>query len=228
MVVIIEFVGFAGSGKTYIREQLVNAFGSESAVPAAIQLRVSDVISYALKKPLRVIYTVLFILNTRQKSVGKSIRYIKKLLIYRMKLNKLMTEGKKYIIVDEGILQKFRMIRSTSKKTELYYDSIKPRYRRDLFSYPDIVVHLGLPINTIALQRLNRRNKTLNESSIENEISKIKDEVVLRNQCTEHDIAAAKKEHYFQYIKIDNNCIDSKNSIISDIKECAYRLNSVY
>lgn len=225
MPIIIEFVGFAGSGKTFIREQLINTFGEESIVPADIKLSISDVISYTLKNPFGVLYTIMFIISTRQNNVKQAITYVKNILRYRIKLFKSIESGKKYVIVDEGIVHRLRMIRSTSNKSGLSYDTIKPRYRKDIFSHADIIVYVVAPLKTIAQRRLYRKKRITNESSIKIEISKIKDEVMIRNQDSEYDIIAAMKEHKFHYIKVNNDHTVSINDIIDRIKECASNLS---
>ncbi len=226
MPIIIEFIGFAGSGKTFLKEQFIKEFVEESIVPDDIKLSMPDVLYYTIRNPLGVIYTVMFILSTRQKNLLKAISYIKNIVKYRIKLFKSLMLGREYIIVDEGILHRLRMIRSTSKKYDLLYETIKPRYRKERFSHADILVHVDAPLQTIARRRLNMKNRIMNEPAIENEISKIKDEVIMRKQYTQQDIAAARKEHNFHHLMIDNDQTTSVINIISKIKECASNLSA--
>jgi len=113
MAIVIEFTGYAGSGKTYICERLTETFGKYSAVPSSIRVSIFDVIFYTIRYPYSTLITILFVFGTKQNNWSRNILFIKKILKYNIKLMKLSRSNVKYIFVDEGMLHRLREIRRT-------------------------------------------------------------------------------------------------------------------
>jgi cytidylate kinase len=218
MSIVIEFVGFAGVGKTFISKQLADKLNGESILNSDVNVNLYDVIHYSIRKPKLILYAIMFVISTRQKFIIRNVIYFKNILIYKIKLEKLLKMNKKYVIIDEGIIHKFRMIRSTSKIEKLTYSRIRKTHRISLFSGADVVVFVTASLRNIAIRRLLRRRKKIeNESEIEREINKIKTKFTVRSCYTENDILSAQNDHHFYYIKLYNDDKISIDELIDKI-----------
>jgi hypothetical protein len=227
MPIIIEFLGHGGSGKTFISKQLNNLLGKDSILAADVKINISDVLWFIVKYPLHLMDIILFILSTKQKSLNRNIRYVNLLLRYNVKIAKLKNLDKRYVIMDAGILHRFRSIRETSDINDLIYDKIKTRYRKNIFSRADVIIHVIASIETINLRKLKRRYGEVDGAIIQRGLKIIKNDILERSKYSEYDIASAMKEQKFLYIEVDNDGNESIKKIISDIKESIYSISPV-
>ena len=218
MPTILEFIGFAGSGKTFISRRLRDELGEGCVLISELEVGALDVLSFSVVHPLSVVYAILFIVSTKQPNRKLALGYIKEIIKYRLRIDKAMRSKHKCLLIDEGMLHKLRNIRGTSTISNLTYNDIRLSYRRDLFSKANIVVYVDAPLATIAYRRLKRRNASPDLSLMNKQIAHIKLEVEKRRKGTEQDINAARNEHSFEYLEVYNKENESVDAIIRVIK----------
>ncbi len=223
---IIEFIGFSGSGKTFISRHLRDELGAGCILISDVHFNALDVLSYSLTHPLSIIDTILFIKSTKQPNRALAFEHIKSIVKYTIRLHKSSKIKHKYVLIDEGMLHKLRNIRSTSTIKSLPYEDIRPRYRRQLFSKADIVLHVDAPIETIAYRRLKRKHMVPGLAELTNHIARIRPELEKRAKETLRDIEAAEAERRFQCIKIYNDDNKPPENMIQYIKGRLSQLES--
>ena len=147
---IIEFTGFAGVGKTYIRKLLqIELKNKGFLVQDDSDFKKEN---YLMLKNLRLfIQSICYARRLKSKNIKA---WIKSTIVwYKIQCKlKYYSSFSGIVLIDEGYIHKFRLLRRNSSLENLYLCEVYD----DAFFEPDIVVLVEANIDTLKLQVKNR------------------------------------------------------------------------
>ena len=219
MPIIIEFVGHAGSGKTYLAKRLSDVLGDECISIEGFPMRMSDALLFIAMNPGKVVLIFKYILSSKQINVTYFMKSLRKMLVYYVKLETAMRKQAKYIIISEGVLKIFNDIRSTSAIRNMTYTHVPQSIRNRIFASPHLVIFVFSSLEVVAKRLLLREKAIVTEGDIKNEMNRIGNNFLSSVIDNTNNINAAKEEHEFRVLELSNSQPCLTNRAIDRIVE---------
>lgn len=225
MPVTIEFVGHAGSGKTFLADQLVAALREKHEVSRGMKVRGTDAVRFALFNPRLVFDLMRLVVWARPKTLKSGYKAVCKLAFYQMKRKRAERQGTGVIVFDEGMLQRLRSLRSNSNGDRVSYAEMEESLRKRLFPKPDLVVFVVASLETAAKRKVKRDATNPGCENVEQMVQRKRDSYAASLKGTEDDILAAQREQGFCTIKLVNEEGSAVEDNIQQMVEAVSRLD---
>jgi dephospho-CoA kinase len=204
MSVVIEFLGHAGSGKTFLATRLAELLGDQCVATEGFSMRLSNVLQFMTRHPGKLILIVRYVHFSRQSNLRALLKALRRVLVYFVKLDMAIRKRKPFVIISEGALKVFNDIRTTASRKDLAYETIPPSIRREIFGRADVVVFVFSSLEVVAKRLAMRENQEASAQEIEEQLTRIQGNFCSSINNNRSNIRAAMREHEFRLIEVDN------------------------
>lgn len=214
---IIEIVGAAGCGKSFIAQKLSEHLKSKAIVNTDIKLSPIKAVGITLINMHKVLLLFYMIGISNQSTLKIYWRLFIKQYLYLIKKEyiKRYNNDITYVIIDEGFLHRIRRIRRYSKINDWGFKSIPNIVKTNVINDIDVVIYVKCDSCISNKRKLNRgRGLEVDKSRYEMAMVKYRS-----------DIIEAKESIGFYLIEVDNtgNNIDEKiYNILNEIEDNIY------
>jgi cytidylate kinase len=204
MPVVIEFLGHAGSGKSYLASRLAESLGDQCVATESLRMGLRNVVKFAVANPGKLALISKYVLFCRQANARTFFKSLRRVLVYHVKLDMALGQKKRFVIIGEGALKVFNDIRTTSSRENLAYEDIPPSIRMKMFSYADVVVFVFSSLETVARRLALRENPAATVEEVEEHLARIQGNFHSSIRDNRSNIQAAMGDQIFTLIEIEN------------------------
>lgn len=222
--ITVEFVGHAGSGKSFLREKVVAALSESNQVAGRHRLRFLDLCLFGVRTPGTLSDILRLVLSSRPKNPRWAFTAMLKIVVCQIKMRNAIREGGGTVVFDEGMLHRLRMLREGSRGEGPSYESIDCNIRQRLFSYPDLVVFVVASLETMANRKVARDGTAKTGEGFDEMVRRKRSNYAASLEATERDILEAQREHDFRFLKITNETESSVKENVETILAEIHRL----
>lgn len=187
---IIEFAGLAGCGKTYVRNLLMDKLGVSRGLGTGAAARGYLRTLFNLNLAF---HSVRLMISSRPRTIVGFWQGINDWLALQVLYREARTSGE-LLVVDEGMIHKFRTIRRTSKRRDLMLEDIEGSIL-DRFHFADLVVLVEADPEDIVDRRKKRDRLTITNI----------DEAMSRVNLTRRDISTLVNTRKVHTFVVDNS-----------------------
>ncbi|MBN1445563.1 MAG: hypothetical protein JW957_05605 [Candidatus Omnitrophica bacterium] len=150
---IIDFAGRSGSGKTYVKNEVLKHLSSDYRCfdLSDYEVPLHDYFVFILTAPKSFIASLYLIFFHIPRDLKHMFTLLKKWLIVQIKIKKARTLDYNFILSDEGFFKWFAIIRRLSLK-KLVFAKIPDSVKKNFF-YPDLTISVEADFDTVQNRR---------------------------------------------------------------------------
>ena len=202
--IVIEFLGHAGSGKTFFLDAFADNLGEECIALDRFSLSASKSLWLACRHPYKMSLGVRFALAFRHQDWRGLMSSVKGVLAYICKREWAVAANPKYVVASQGLLKILNDMRSRCVGGDRSYTELPLSVRNALFEGFDIVVFIFAPVDVVAKRLILRAGGNASEDEVQRTVEKIRANFHLSVRDNRKNIADARQEHEFRVIEIEN------------------------
>jgi len=209
--VIIDFVGRAGAGKTYVKNQFFRRLSSDYRCLdlSDTDVTIGDYCNFIISAPSAFIASLSLIFFNIPRSYLSMLKLFRKWFACQIKIRKASTLNYDFVTNDEGLFIWWGWLTDLTLR-KITFERLSDRMKRSFF-YPDITVFVTADFS---LSEFRRKRRDLDKRSVE---SKKKEERIFKGlKIIKKNLLAAEEMEVTKVIYY-NNDMDSGVSLVDKI-----------